>query len=446
MSPGTTATVPVESVGALPDVGIGAVAVSLTASGASGAGSVTGYAADAAQPGIRSASYQADRSSSSLILVAVSSDGRIKIRNTGASANLTAYVVGWYPYVIPPPPFAGTRDAPASTGVPPSGIPTTSTELPTTVSPSTVRHAAPVESHGLRRFRRQVRRMINGTLQVGPLPVGRTHRAHFDPVNPPAYPFWYNAYLPSDQYLAPVGRLYSQIGSDPMTGSWCSATVVSRDVIVTAAHCILNEAGDRFDHFWFAPAQQGGVDQAPYGQWFGSESTYYTDFFDGGHQNLGPHDYGFVKLDANGSGQLIGDVTTYYNILANSPSVEIYSVGYPTVGYFDTANGGYCSRDPSNDTCYAWYCHSYGSIWPETPSGSGLYDVGFGCNQNKGISGGPIFEPYNGSWYVASVNSHFDFANTVYMSDGKTPWYAKNMWGPYFNQATLDLLAYIEAN
>ena len=140
-----------------------------------------------------------------------------------------------------------------------------------------------------------------------------------------------------------------------------------------------------------------------------------------------------LNIEVNIKGSYLGGIAT-----SDIPSGTLANVV--------NCDGGYCSSDPSNETCYSWYCYTPESSWSETPARSGLYDVGFGCIDNKGASGGPVFEPYNGSWYVASVNSHTPNGNTIFMSDGATPWYAKNMWGPYFNQGTLDLLAYLEGS
>lgn len=54
--------------------------------------------------------------------------------------------------------------------------------------------------------------------------------------------------------------------------------------------------------------------------------------------------------------------------------------------------------------CQPQFCHS--PIQHYNRYASGHYDVGMSCHIAGGASGGPMFQLYNGRWYLASVVSH----------------------------------------
>jgi hypothetical protein len=228
-------------------------------------------------------------------------------------------------------------------------------------------------------------------------------------------------WLPSANYAIQknVGRLYFTTPAG--VAMLCSASVVSRDVILTAGHCAFTNSGVRgYNYnFRFVPSQQGN--SHPYGDWVGGRPLVWQRWADGDFSQ----DYAFIKFGPGGlSGRLVGDVVGASFVLMNPPlNSNLYELGYPATGVFSS---------PGN---LLWFCYSpYGGY---RATGSG-YTIGIGCKANGGTSGGPWFHAYNGSWnYVASVTSTCE--NPVIFCNDKVSGYATSLWGPYFNNATGDL-------
>lgn len=65
----------------------------------------------------------------------------------------------------------------------------------------------------------------------------------------------------------PAGKLYMQFGSSTFV---CSASVVNKGILVTAAHCVHNygqQAAGWADNVWFQPAKHGAGIGSRYGEW-----------------------------------------------------------------------------------------------------------------------------------------------------------------------------------
>ena len=75
-----------------------------------------------------------------------------------------------------------------------------------------------------------------------------------------------------------AGKLYF---TDPAAGNFvCSASLIKRGVIVTAAHCVAKYGGKRFyTNFRFVPALNGAT--APYGTYTGAAWWVMTSYFNG---------------------------------------------------------------------------------------------------------------------------------------------------------------------
>lgn len=89
-----------------------------------------------------------------------------------------------------------------------------------------------------------------------------------------------NLYPVSRSYpYSPAGKLYFNIGSSTYV---CSASLIKRGVIVTAAHCVTKYGGSlpRFYSNWrFVPAWNNGV--APYGTWTATTAYVMTSYYNG---------------------------------------------------------------------------------------------------------------------------------------------------------------------
>jgi RHS repeat-associated protein len=93
---GNDVTVQVTGLGNVPTTAVSAVAMTLTATGTSAAGSGVVWPADETQPAGRSISYQNNDTVSQLVIAKLSSDGKIKIHANTGGFDFTIDVAGWY--------------------------------------------------------------------------------------------------------------------------------------------------------------------------------------------------------------------------------------------------------------------------------------------------------------------------------------------------------------
>ena len=92
---GSTTSVTVAGFGEVPATGVGAVALTLVATGTTGSGYVTAYPHGGAAPTASALNWTVGRTVSNLALVKVGANGQVDLRVSGSSTNLVADVVGW---------------------------------------------------------------------------------------------------------------------------------------------------------------------------------------------------------------------------------------------------------------------------------------------------------------------------------------------------------------
>jgi Trypsin len=121
----------------------------------------------------------------------------------------------------------------------------------------------------------------------------------------------------SPNYLATTYP-YSSIGKLTMSAGYCSASLILRSVIVTAAHCVqeFGSGSSIFSNFQFTPAHYGpgttAAQQAPYGSWSWRTLLAPASWADGTDIGSGPareNDLAVILLNTNAAGRFIGDLT-----------------------------------------------------------------------------------------------------------------------------------------
>lgn len=234
----------------------------------------------------------------------------------------------------------------------------------------------------------------------------------------PTFAMHSRGYLQYNSLPAAVGFLELWRGGRLITN--CSGTVVGRDLVLTAAHCVAD-----FDCFRFWPDRFGS--HARYGAWDSCRGYYPTNYQVGrttGQQWFWVYDYAILKMQPNSRGH-IGDVVGRQRVLTDTAGLNLakYSMGYPTEGWFATHR------------TYPWHCYA-----PDARRynwGNGWASMGWGCELNGGKSGGPVFAQYNGQWWVVSVTST---GGHIVACGLRCRWYMQNAWGPSFRNGPFNQL------
>ena len=404
-----TSTVTVQGLGGVPATGVTAVVANVTVTGASGGGYFTVYPAGAARPAASNLNFSAGQTVANLVVIKVGSNGRITIFNgSTGSAHLIVDITGYY--------NAGTGS------IEPAG------RVAATPSHAVIPDAIEVPKNLQRSVQRDLSSLApdKSGRQTDEGPANRTSATSF-PVGD-----WGYLQTPPDPA---VGRIYNVNAAGTITG-FCSGTVVARNLVLTAAHC-LTSAG-----YAFAPQQFGT--SFPYGVWFASAYIGAAQYNNGA--NMGADWALLIFNNPDAGGRLIGDRTSYFAISSDPPGGWKYTTGYPSEGWFSTN----CDGTAVYGSCYPVYCHSqltssaqyYLQATDPAVSYGGWWSQGFGCYMTGGASGGPVFQQIGSSWYVVGVNSYVDFGPTYSQNCGRLTgvcgWYSRNSWAPYLNQVVID--------
>lgn len=211
------------------------------------------------------------------------------------------------------------------------------------------------------------------------------------------------------------------------SGSVVEDTGTNTSLILTAGHCVYDEAGRAFATNWmFVPDYEdgGSIVTNPdgshtfscgtvlYGCWTAAALVTTTAWANGGGSlSAFNHDYAFAVVGAGGkpgeSAQL--DATVGANAIAFNVAhpTQVYAFGYPAASPYDGHKLIYCAGQDVRDT------------W------GGTSDFGVNCNMTGGSSGGPWFVNFGSAGSTGALNSVNSFKYTA----GKL---SKYMFGPYF--------------
>ena len=410
---GAAREVKAAGVGRIPEIGVQSLLVTIAVSGAKRAGRLVLHRAGDPATKLAVVTYRKGRSTSTTAIAPLSfQDGQLVARNAGGPARVRLSAIGWHAWVIPPPPTPpGPPPGRASGEVaPPPGLDDTVVHL----------RQDPKEVDAYWTPERLARARSN----PAPLPGGPDTDFDDSGVVYPGYDSYQSGYLPAASYDARVGRLYYTVGGVPNS---CSATLVARNMLITAAHCVSGRA-----NFIWEAGQIGGQTS---GTWAASGVDYYLAYDEG----WPPLDYAVVILPPTAEGYYPGDYYGWFPIYAGTANAPVLMEGYPAEGWFESNCPAYTNA--AYPSCYVWY--NYSAIFNYyNHQNSGWYEYVIGGYINGGASGGPFFQYINGQWYVTGVVSHGD--NTIVNCaevgvPGCARWFGENTWSPYFNQWVIDL-------
>jgi V8-like Glu-specific endopeptidase len=192
----------------------------------------------------------------------------------------------------------------------------------------------------------------------------------------------------------------------------CSASAVksaSRDLVVTAGHCVKDGSGAWAQNWTFVPGYDSG--RRPYGTYSARRVFVAGPWSRTGDDN---YDVALIALNASG-GRHLTDVVGAQEIGFNGGrGLASYGFGFPADPPYDGEHLMYCAGPVHGD--------------PHRQTG----DQGMRCDLTAGSSGGPWltgFDPATGRGTITSVSSF------KYSDDQGT------MYGPYFGEAVKDLYA-----
>jgi V8-like Glu-specific endopeptidase len=224
----------------------------------------------------------------------------------------------------------------------------------------------------------------------------------------------------------PSGKLYFQ---DP-NNNWfvCSASMIKRGIVVTAAHCVANYGAQQFYHNWhFYPGYRNG--SAPYGDWTVFQAWIKTAYYNGTdncavYGVVCPDDVATLILNTQG-GIYVGAQTGWYGygwdgFGFTNGITHITQIGYPVC--LDNGNRmerndsqGFVSGVNSSNTII-------GSLMCGGSSG-GPWLNNFGVRPAlTGTGNGTAFNPN----IVVGVTS-WGYINTAVKQQGASPFTSNNI-------------------
>lgn len=185
---------------------------------------------------------------------------------------------------------------------------------------------------------------------------------------------------------------YRTVGKLTFSVGYCSASLIRRGVVVTAAHCIQDFGTGIaiFSNFQFRPGHYGAAgataaQTAPYGTWnwiaLVRPATWAngTDIGSGAARD---NDLAVIALGKNSAGQFVGDITGYmgygwnnYSFVTSPKTGNLHTAAVSTLGYPFLMDGG-AIMQRTDGPAYTTSLGGAGQLWQ-------------GSNLTGGSSGGP---------------------------------------------------------
>jgi hypothetical protein len=185
---------------------------------------------------------------------------------------------------------------------------------------------------------------------------------------------------------------YRTIGKLTFSAGYCSASLIRRSVIVTAAHCIqdFGTGNNIFSNFQFRPGHYGApgataAQIAPHGTWNWIALVRPASWANGTDIGTGAardNDLALIALAKNAQGQFVGNITGYmgygwnnYSFVTSSKTGNQHTAAVSTLGYPFLMDGGAIMQRTDGPT-YRTTVGGAGQLWQ-------------GSNFTGGSSGGP---------------------------------------------------------
>jgi hypothetical protein len=185
---------------------------------------------------------------------------------------------------------------------------------------------------------------------------------------------------------------YRTVGKLTFSAGYCSASLIRRSVIVTAAHCIqrFGTGASIYSNFQFRPGHYGVTGAtanqiAPYGTWNWVALVRPASWANGTDIGSGAardNDLAVIALRKNAAGQFVGDRTGYlgygwnnYSFVTSSRTGNLRTAAISTLGYPGLMDLGRIMQRTDGPT-YTTTVGGAGQLWQ-------------GSNLTGGSSGGP---------------------------------------------------------
>ncbi|TCK36781.1 trypsin [Paraburkholderia sp. BL8N3] len=185
---------------------------------------------------------------------------------------------------------------------------------------------------------------------------------------------------------------YRAIGKLTFSAGYCTASLIRRSVIVTAAHCIqtFGSGSNLFTNFQYYPGHYGAsgatnAQIAPYGIWTWAglvRPSSWANGTDTGSGSARNNDLAVIAVAKNSANQFIGDITGYlnyswnnYSFVSSAKTGNLNTAAVTTLGYPQLSDGGAILQRSDGPT-YTTVVSGASQLWQ-------------GSDFTGGASGGP---------------------------------------------------------
>lgn len=240
---------------------------------------------------------------------------------------------------------------------------------------------------------------------------------------------------------------YRTVGKLTFSAGYCSASLIRRSVIVTAAHCIQNfgSGGNTFSNFQFRPGHYGAAGAtaaqiAPYGTWNWAAFVRPASWANGTDVGSGAardNDLAVIALGKNANGQFIGDIVGWmsygwnnYSFVTSSKTGNQHTAAVSTLGYPFLMDGGAIMQRTDGPT-YTTSLGGAGQLWQGSNftggSSGGPWAVNF-SGRNPALAGGAVPGTASAiavigvtSWGAADPNAPKDNWSSQFRQNSRYP-------------------------